>query len=254
MAEHSNLPAPYESPWRQLGQALRSVAASLRLDLRFLWRRNRSGTLPLPAWWPQDFAALFWPLVLAAAVGVVMAALLTLSPLRGPGPGPAGSSETNGGAAPDPLASPRVPVVETVERVAPEDPVAPPGQSATLRKDAQPAPPTTPAAPAPAGSAAAPVEPPNNTLLQQFQTGDGGTLILDLLARPDTSLLQLRLSPAFEQLDPGRQRRLADTWLEHTLELGFEQLELLDGQGQQRGYRTRVGSGMILLDPTATSS
>ncbi|MBM5800206.1 MAG: hypothetical protein FJ077_05065, partial [Cyanobacteria bacterium K_DeepCast_35m_m2_023] len=58
MADRSNLPAPYQSPWRQLGQALRAVVASLGLDLRALWRRNGAGELPRPPWWPPTLAPL----------------------------------------------------------------------------------------------------------------------------------------------------------------------------------------------------
>ena len=223
MAEHSNLPAPYESPWRRLGQALRSVVASLGLDARGLWRRNRSGELPRPSWWPRDLVPLFWPLVLAGC----LALLLTLRTLVPVAPEPATA----------PLQAPMPePTAESSPGSAPEPPPA--------------------AAPAPAPQASRDAEPlaPPDPMLQQFAQGEGGNLIVDLEARPDAGLLELVLTADFEQLEPRRQQRLAEAWLDTSLELGFEQLELIDAQDQPRGHRARVGSGMILLDPDRDSS
>ena len=66
-------------------------------------------------------------------------------------------------------------------------------------------------------------------------------------------LLQLQLSPAYGALTARQQRRWAETWLEQSLPLGFEQLQLLGNDGRTLGYRARVGSGMILLDPDSAS-
>ena len=72
-----NLPAPYVSPWRELGRNLRAALADLRLRLQRLWRRNREGDLPKPDAWPQDLAPWFWPLLLVLAL-VLTAALVAL--------------------------------------------------------------------------------------------------------------------------------------------------------------------------------
>jgi hypothetical protein len=97
-----------------------------------------------------------------------------------------------------------------------------------------------------------PTQPPD-PLLAAFAQGEGQALIAAATAQPELGLLQLQLSPAYGALGGRQQRRWAETWLEHSLDLGFEQLVLLDGDGQTVGYRARVGSGMILLDPDNAS-
>lgn len=229
MADHSNLPAPYESPWRQLRQAAIAVVASLRLDLRSLWRRNRTGELPRPSWWPRDLAPLLWPLLLALVLGLLLA-LATLFSSRGAG----------------------------VEKLAPGE------QALQLQTPAAPAPaqPSEPAAavPAPApppplpAQQAAPARPPApDPLLEALRQNDSSDWLMAAAAHPEQGLLELQLSPGFGELDPRRRRKLAESWLERSLNQGFEQLELLDPGGRVVGYRARVGSGMILLDPDRAS-
>ena len=56
---------------------------------RELWRRNRQGTLPSPAWWPADLAPLFWPaltLLLVAVLASVLTLLVRVWP-HAPNPG-----------------------------------------------------------------------------------------------------------------------------------------------------------------------
>ena len=232
MADHSNLPAPYESPWRQLGRAAAAVLASLRLDLRSLWRRNREGELTRPAWWPRDLAPLFWPLVLAAALALLVAVGMGLIQLLQ-----------------RPPATP-APVVERPADVGPAD-VGPAANLPPLLQDMQPKDPPQDerpqaAPPTPLDLQPAPALDP---LLAAFAQGDGQALIAAATAQPELGQLQLQLSPAYEALGARQQRRWAETWLQQSLELGFEQLVLLGGDGQTVGYRARVGSGMILLDP-----
>jgi len=231
MADHSNLPAPYESPWRQLGRAAAAVLASLRLDLRSLWRRNRDGELTRPAWWPRDLAPLFWPLVLAGALTLLVAVGTGLIQL---------------------LQRPPAPPAPVAER--PAD-VGPAADLPALLQDMQPKAPEQDDRPQ-----AAPSPPPElqpapapDPLLAAFAQGEGQTLIAAATAQPELGLLQLQLSPAYDALGARQQRRWAETWLQQSLELGFEQLVLLDGNGQTVGYRARVGSGMILLDPDNAS-
>jgi hypothetical protein len=228
MAERSNLPAPYESPWRQLGRSLQAVAASLRLDARGLWRRNQAGELPRPLWCPQALGPLFWPMVLVMALALL---------------GVLGRVLTHPGPRPD-TAEP-MPALE-----------APPRESAV------PEPPSANPLPAPENvlppPAAVAEQPKPDPLLEQLSEGLEPELIdaaraNAARANPEQASLTLELSSAFGQLDPRRQRRLAEGWLERSLELGFEHLELVDQQGQLLGYRARVGSGMILLNPEATS-
>jgi hypothetical protein len=230
MADHSNLPAPYESPWRQLGRAAAAVLASLRLDLRSLWRRNRDGELTRPAWWPRDLAPLFWPLVLAGALTLLVAV---------------------GTGLIQRLQRPPAPPAPVAER--PAD-VGPTADLPALLQDMQPIDPqqAAPQATPPPPLELQPAQPPD-PLLAAFAQGEGQTLIAAATAQPELGLLQLQLSPAYDALGARQQRRWAETWLQQSLELGFEQLVLLDGDGQTVGYRARVGSGMILLDPDNAS-
>ena len=231
MADHSNLPAPYENPWRQLGRAAAAVVASLRLDLRSLWRRNSAGELTRPAWWPRGLAPLFWPLVLAGALALLAAVGTGLIQLlqRPPAP-PAPVAERPADVGP---AADLKPLLQDMQ---PND-----SQQADRPQAAPPPPLELQPAPAP------------DPLLAAFAQGEGQALIAAATAQPELGLLQLQLSPAYGALGGRQQRRWAETWLEHSLDLGFEQLVLLDGDGQTVGYRARVGSGMILLDPDNAS-
>ena len=245
MADHSNLPAPYESPWRQLGRAAAAVVASLRLDLRSLWRRNSAGELTRPAWWPRGLAPLFWPLVLAgalallAAVGTGLIQLLQRPPAP-PAPVAERPAEVGPAADPPPLLQDMQPI--NPQQAAPQLPTPQASQQQADRPQAAPPPPLE----------LQPTQPPD-PLLAAFAQGEGQALIAAATAQPELGLLQLQLSPAYEALGARQQRRWAETWLEHSLDLGFEQLVLLDGDGQTVGYRARVGSGMILLDPDNAS-
>jgi hypothetical protein len=235
MADHSNLPAPYESPWRQLRQAAIAVVASLRLDLRSLWRRNRTGALPRPSWWPRDLAPLLWPLLLALVLGLLVALATLFSNL----------SRTSISDERAVEMAPSQPVLQ------PQAPAAP-----------APAQPSEPAAPAPAAiqpppqpaQLAAPARPPEpDPLLEALRQTDSSDWLMAAAAHPEQGLLELQLSPGFGELDPRRRRKLAESWLERSLNQGFEHLELLDPGGRVVGYRARVGSGMILLDPDRAS-
>lgn len=242
MADHSNLPAPYESPWRQLGQAVHAVLASLRLDLRSLWRRNRSGELVRPSWWPQNLAPLFWPLLLALGLMLLIAAGVGLQQLvLRPEPGalvPASTESEQPAERPlsaAPGATPEAAPRTTGETVSDHTPPALPAAAARSPRAAEPS----------------STEPQPDPLLLSMQGSDSAALISSARVRGDGALLQLQLDGSYGSLDPRRQRRLAETWLERSLALGFEQLELIDPQGQPLGHRARVGSGMILLDPNA---
>ena len=89
------LPAPYAPPWKRLGEDGVALLAWLGLKVREVWRRNREGRLPLPAFWPRRWPRLFWPLVLAA---VLLVGWLGVGAVRTP-PGPAVVEETAVGAA-----------------------------------------------------------------------------------------------------------------------------------------------------------
>ena len=67
----------------------------------------------------------------------------------------------------------------------------------------------------------------------------------------DLGLLRLRLAPGFDGLPQGERRALAERWLQAGRRLGYDSLELIDGQGRLLGRPALVGSGMILLDAAA---
>ena len=96
------LPAPYAPPWKRLGEDGVALLAWLGLKLRELWRRNREGTLPLPAFWPRRWPRLFWPLVVVALL--LGGGLVGRAWLNRPAAGPAerallSSREARGGDA-----------------------------------------------------------------------------------------------------------------------------------------------------------
>ncbi|MEB3238903.1 MAG: hypothetical protein VKM68_01675 [Cyanobacteriota bacterium] len=66
------LPAPYAPPWKRLGEDLVATLAWLGLKGREGWRRNGEGSLPAPPFWPRRWLPLFWPLVLAGVLLVVV--------------------------------------------------------------------------------------------------------------------------------------------------------------------------------------
>ena len=264
----SDLPAPYEDPWRRLATDLRAVVASLGLRLRELWRRNAQADLPRPAGWPARLAPLFWPLVGGAALAVVLALVVAVGPRLAGGLARAGAPSAAprpelpaaGGDPPDPnpfdsrdpgpealgssLPSPLPELAPTIPEVAAE-PLAPMADSPASGPQEAGGSDTTSQAPAPLSPATEPVAPP---LLDELVGDDPPSWILDLEARPADSLLRLRLDAGFRSLEGAAQRDLANTWLGRSRALGYERLELLDRHDQLLARPARVGSGMILLD------
>ncbi len=64
---------------------------------------------------------------------------------------------------------------------------------------------------------------------------------------PASGRLALTLAERWHQLPVAEQDRLAELLQGRALELGYERLSLLDGQGRVLARSARVGSGMILL-------
>ena len=88
----SPLPAPYEDPWRRLANDLVAVVAAAGLKSRELWRLNGEGSLATPAFWPSSLAPVFWPLLLALGLALLVGLGLWLpgaaSRVAGPQPIP----------------------------------------------------------------------------------------------------------------------------------------------------------------------
>lgn len=225
----SDLPAPYASPWGRLGQALRVVLASLRLKLRELWRRNGEGDLSVPGFWPQGLAPLFWPLLLAILLAMMVALAGRIwSGLVHPARPPVAAPSTSL-AAPAPAPAADAPAAD-----APAEPTAPPIPS-----------------PAPV---VAPEPPPLlelDPLLALLAEQDPQHLIASAHPEPAKGLLVLTMAPRFAGLAPASRGRWAERWQEHARKLGYERLELVDGRERLLARAALVGSGMILLDPGA---
>ena len=98
----SPLPAPYEDPWRRLATDLAAVFATARLKAQELWRLNGEGTLATPAFWPRGLAALFWPLLLALCLLLLVGLALRL-------PGGWGGPSADPAVERTPAAAPQAP-------------------------------------------------------------------------------------------------------------------------------------------------
>jgi len=243
------LPVPYENPWVLLARDGRAVAASLRLQARELWRRNRQGDLRRPGFWPVDLAPLFWPLALALAVGLLT--LLVVGGTKLIAPGPAGVGPPAG--------------------VAPAAEVSPATlESATLASGTLDPEPLEPAALEVAAAQPTPVHslpeeslpeeylaaeslaaesPGPDPLAEAMDQVDPGHWIRAIDPDPERGTLKLVLAAPFTALPEANQLQQAETWQSQAQSLGFDRLELMDRQGRPIGRQARVGSGMILLTP-----
>ena len=214
-----NLPAPYVSPWKDLARNLRALWADLRLRVQELWRRNREGDLSVPGFWPSDLAPLFWPLLLAAFLALLVSAGVQLNGMRAPAhvsvAEPAPIRELPA-PLPLPLELSEAPVV-----------IEEPPEPAALELD---------------------------PLLDLFLDGSDPTGVLDA-ARPEpvVNRLVLQLSDAWWQLSDDQRTALAERWQQRSSELGYSDLQLINAQDRLLGRSAQVGVGMILFnnDPSA---
>lgn len=223
-------PAPYEEPWGRLLGDLQAVVASAGLKLRELWRRNREGDLSVPGFWPVSFAPWFWPLLLTVGLALVLGLILRVAAAQHP-------------------ATPRVQgtvqrrVSQAGQRREPKS-LQPAGQPQTLPETVSPSPP--PAQPQPSPEPPLELDP----LLALLTENEAQSCIASAHPDPQASRLDLGIAPAYQALPHERRQQLADHWLEQTRGLGYEWLRLLDGNGTVLGQAARVGTGMVLLEPT----
>ncbi|EDY38845.1 conserved hypothetical protein [Cyanobium sp. PCC 7001] len=229
------------SPWKLLGRDLRAAAASTRLRLWELWRRNRQGDLPRPSFWPPPLAGLFWPLVLALGLGLVLGlGVLGVRSFDG--------QRTQPRPEPVPLEVPAA--LDPADATAVE---AEPSEGAPKASELPPPSPAAAPRPSPVatptpGTGPEP-DPALTDLRQAFQDGEGGTLIRAVHPIAAAARLRLVLDRPFLSLDARRRQHLADGWLEQGRRLGYTSL-MLESEGHHPlGRSARVGSGMILLAP-----
>ena len=240
---HPNLPAVYRSPWGALRDDFQAAWADLGLRLQELWRRNRQGSLWRPRWWSVDLAPLFWPLLLAAALGLLLAAALLLrSAVPTALPQPQASLQ-----APQSALSPELsPEPEAV--IAPEpEPELESEPLSQLELEPEPEPPAPPAD-QPAGPSPV-VEADPLELLLQGPEAEG--LLAAGESRPEQGTLVLQVTPAFAALSAADQQRRAEQWQQWAMEQGYDHLELRDSRSGLLARDALVGAGLIVLGPTS---
>ena len=282
-----NLPAPYVSPWRELGRNLRAALADLRLRLQRLWRRNREGDLPIPDAWPQDLAPWFWPLLLALSL-VLTAALVALvvqgtglmgqkpqSPAQGadpvvlidpiPADGPRSSPTEadllDGGEdrIPSDVVSPLIPpetdafAVKLVEAEAVAETETEAEAVAEAEAEAEAVAEESPDPPGIASSvddAHSSVERPADPLFQAMQSVAGSVdLVLETNAVVDLNRMVLIISSGQWTLLTKLERAdLAAQWQDLVMDFGYGELRLVDQDDRPLGRSARVGEGMILFE------
>ena len=236
----TDLPAPYESPWRRLGRDLRDVLASLRLRLWELLRRNRQGDLWRPRPWPEGLAPLFWPLVLGGVLVVALVAGARLArhsappaPTAALAPPPAAERSSSAPVAPEPVApGPLPPGPLPPEPQAPASLAPPPTEPLPVE--------SVPEVPAP--------------LLLALADTPGAELLRDARAEPARALLVLQVDLAYGGLPAPERAERAQAWWQRAQELGYERLELL---GPGNGLLARsavVGGGLVLYEPPPGSA
>lgn len=230
----TDLPAPYESPWRRLGSDLRDVVASLRLRLWELLRRNRQGDLWRPRPWPNALAPLFWPLVLGVLLLVPLAVGGRLAQHPAPDPLP-----------PDPVAP--APLGSAADEPAPEEPATEePAPAETL--------PVVPAPMAPASEAPDPPVPQTPPLLSALADTPGADLLSDARDEPARALLVLQVGLAYGALPAPERAERVQAWWQRAQELGYERLELLGPGNGLLARSALVGGGLVLYEPPPGSA
>lgn len=251
----ADLPAPYRNPWGLLREDLRAVRADLRLRARELWRRNGEGELWRPGWWPRDLAPVFWPVLAAAGLAVLVGLVLLLGRALPPAPPPAPSAHDvrpeTGPAAPGP--APATAAADATTATATATATAAAAAAAQADGAAGSEAPAAPLPPAPRTSgldAQVPSPPVSADPLALLLDRPEAAGLLEA-ARGEAASSTLTLSPTadFERLPATDRRRRAELWQRWARDLGYDHLELRDRRGGLRGRDALVGDGMILFSP-----
>ena len=248
------LPGPYEPPWKRLGEDLVAIGAWLLLKLRELGRRNREGSLPLPAFWPRRWSQLFWPLVVAIVLIALVAGVGLVRhrvPLRTQSGLEAAEETTARGTEilspplesvppPEPVASPAGPEEEAVEEAA--DSATEEGMPQTrLEED-------NGAETSGEGEDLQEESGEEERLRAELNQGDRETLLMAIRPDPNNATLVLQLGDDFWTLPPASRQSQAERWQARAAEWGYSHLELVDREGLLVGREAQVGEGMILFE------
>ena len=259
----SDLPAPYNSPWKALGQDLRAVSADLRLRSQELWRRNRQGDLSVPAFWPEPFAALFWPVLLGFSLAVLILGGIQLrQALQGQSP-PSPPEVERVRTTPFPEAR-ALPITTSVESDLSNQNVAEASTDPNITLPKEPE--QLMQAEAPPGLNNLELEPPSvkteaellrfDPLLELLaeegstDSGQGSALIVAAQPQPERNAVILQINDAaWMQRSPEQRQHLAETWWTRLEDQGYADLRLVNEQQDLLARPARIGGGMIVFDP-----
>ena len=245
----SALPAPYNSPWKALGQDLRAVSADLRLRSQELWRRNREGDLSVPPFWPESFAALFWPVLLGFGLAVLILGGIQLRQSLQEQSPPAAPEVERVRTTPFPEARPL-----PITTIGASD-LNNQGLAQELTTSDQP--------PALSDLERAPASAETDADLLRFDpllellaeeggtdSGQGSALIVSAKPQPERNAVILQIdAAAWMQQSPDQRQHLAETWWTRLEDQGYADLRLVNEQQELLARPARIGGGMIVFDP-----
>ena len=261
--KQSDLPAPYNSPWKALIQDLKAVSADVRLRSQEIWRRNREGDLSVPAFWPKQWAALFWPALLGfSLVVLILGGIQLRQALQGQSP-PAPPAVERVRTTAFPEARP-LPVTTSVESALDdqglEDAPAQPNTTGLNSSEqlmlAEDAPPLNDLDGEPASAETTAdllrFDPLLDLLAEEGNSDDsqGSVLIVSAQPQPERNavILQIDLN-AWMQRSPEQRQHLAETWWTRLEDQGYADLRLVNAQQELLARPARIGGGMIVFDP-----
>ena len=263
--KQSDLPAPYNSPWKALSQDLKAVSADVRLRSQEIWRRNREGDLSVPAFWPKQWAALFWPALLGFSLAVLILGGIQLrQALQGQSP-PSPPEVERVRTTAFPEARP-LPITTSVEADLNNQGLAeaPTEQNSSRPKESEKL--------IAAEEAPTPVsedhEPPSaetesgelrvNPLLDLLveegntQNSQGSALIVSAQPQPERNAVILQIdAAAWLQHSQDQRQQLADTWWNRLEEQGYADLRLVNAHQELLARPARIGGGMIVFNPNS---
>ncbi len=277
----SALPAPYNSPWKALGQDLRAVSADLRLRSQELWRRNREGDLSVPAFWPEPLAALFWPALLGFILTLLVLGGIQLREiLHDPSP-PSPPEVERVRTTPLPEARP-LPIPTNLETdldnngmVGTPTDTNPSSSSTSSNTSGPEALSTTEQDPELRNQELEPpsAEPSSDLLrfdpllelLAEESSSDsstagssagisasrkGSALIVSAQPQPERNAVTLVIdAEAWRQRSPEQRQQLAEAWWTRLEDQGYADLRLVNDQQDLLARPARIGGGMIVFDP-----
>ena len=258
----SALPAPYNSPWKALGRDLRAVSADLRLRSQELWRRNREGDLSVPAFWPEPFAALFWPVLLGFSLAVLILGGIQLRQALQDQSPPSPPEVERARTTPFPEARP-LPITTSVDSVlddqgladAPAEPITTGLESSEQLMAAEGSPPLSDLDGEPASAETTTdllrFDPLLELLAEEGSTdsGHGSALIVAAQPQPERNAVILQINgAAWRQRSPEQRQHLAETWWTRLEDQGYADLRLVNEQQDLLARPARIGGGMIVFD------